>query len=372
MNCLYIHIPFCRAKCLYCSFSSYPGLDFLHGRYCSALLREIRGQQSGQPLGTMFVGGGTPTVLNVEQLKAIVDSCAEVFGFCQDAEISLEANPGTIDYAGLRYLRTAGYNRISLGVQSFDDGELRRLGRVHDAAMAEKAVCDAQQAGFDNLSLDLMYGLPGQTLQSWRRTLQRALELKPQHLSAYQLSIDEGTGFAELAERGELNLAAEEVIAQMDASTLERSRAEGFDHYEISNFCRPGLACRHNLNYWRNQDYLACGAGAVSCLKGVRARRVEDPMAYCEAIEQGREAIAESERLDRTASFKETVIMGLRLTDGISDRRLRKRYGLSLAEVYGRSLDDLSGRGLISFDGLRLRLSEKGRRFANQVMAELV
>lgn len=372
MNCLYLHIPFCRAKCLYCSFSSYSGLDFLHGRYCTALLQEIRSQQSGQLLNTLFVGGGTPTVLSKEQLKMILDTCDEKFGFTVDAEISLEANPGTIDYSGLRFLRSAGFNRISLGVQSFDDRELHKLGRVHDAAMAGKVVIDAQRAGFDNLSLDLMYGLPGQTLQSWRSTLQQALALEPQHLSAYQLSIDEGTGFADLAERDELNLAAEEIIVEMDELTQEISSAAGLDQYEISNFCRPGFACSHNLNYWHNQDYLACGAGAVSCLAGVRARRVEDPMAYCEAIEQGRDAVAESEKLERMASFKETVIMGLRLINGISDQQLRKRYELSLVEVYGKSLDDLSGRGLIHFDGLRLALSAKGRRFANQVMAELV
>jgi len=372
VNCLYIHIPFCRVKCLYCSFSSYAGLDLLHDRYGAALCREIRLCQPERPLDTLFIGGGTPTVLKKEQLKTVVDICREIFGFAPGAEISFEANPGTIDFDALCYLRDAGFNRISVGVQSFDNKELLRLGRLHDADMAEEVIFDVQRAGFDNISLDLMYGLPDQTVQSWQNTLRRAMALEAQHLSAYQLSVEENTGFAQMAAIGELNIPAEEAIVEMDAITAEITGTIGFTQYEISNFARPGYECRHNINYWKNDEYLACGAGSVSYKEGVRARRIEDPLRYCEAVEGGHDFIDESEKLGGGESFKETVVMGLRLSQGVSDKRLHQRYGLGLVEVYGKTLNQLTDRELVRFDGRQLLLTPKGRRFANQVMAELV
>ena len=196
MNCLYLHIPFCRKKCDYCSFASAGGLDSLHPRYREALIKEIRsGHKSGQMLETLFIGGGTPTVLNGSDLLALLDVCKEKYGFAMDAEISIEANPESVDFNLLTMLREAGFNRLSIGIQSLNDDELKRLGRLHDSAMAEKAVTAARQAGFDNLSIDLMYGLPGQSVKSWHETMRGALELDPTHLSAYQLSIEEGTRF---------------------------------------------------------------------------------------------------------------------------------------------------------------------------------
>lgn len=372
MNCLYLHIPFCRRKCLYCSFNSHPGQEHLHERYGRALLKEIGALGRRRPLDSLFIGGGTPTVLETGLLAELLERCADQFGLSEAAEISIEANPESVDAAMLSDLRRAGFNRISLGVQSFEDSELKTLGRIHSAAAAHAAVSAAFRAGFSNVSIDLMCGLPGQQVGSWRRTLDRALELGPRHLSVYQLSIEEGTGFFRLAGAGRLALPAEEAVLDMDEATIDMCRAAGLHRYEISNFARPGYACRHNLNYWRNESYLACGAGAVSYLDGVRESRIANPKTYCRLVEQGEEIIAEREKLARREAFKETVVMGLRLTDGVSQRRLRQRFGLRLIDVYTTELDKLTAQRLISFDGSRLALTGRGMRFANQVMAELV
>jgi oxygen-independent coproporphyrinogen-3 oxidase len=374
VNCLYLHIPFCRSKCLYCSFSSFSGLDSLHQRYCEALKQEIRAIEPAAcaPLDSVFIGGGTPTVLEPPQLDSILACCRETLGLAPDAEISLEANPGTLDYDDLHSLWQSGFNRISFGVQSFDDPELQGLGRLHTGEEARRVVEDARRAGFDNLSLDLMYGLPKQSCESWQDSLEQALALEPEHLSAYQLSVDEGTVFYDRVATGTLNLPGEAYIEQMDRLTVQFCRAAGLTQYEISNFARPGYGCRHNLNYWRNEAYQACGAGAVSYVEGVRAKRLSKPLQYCRQVEQGGVLFEESEELEPHASFRESVVMGLRLLDGISEARLEKRYGLQFGEVYPRELTELAKQGLLLRETGRIALSEKGRQLANQVMALLV
>ena len=372
MNCLYLHIPFCQTKCHYCSFNSFAHLESLHHRYCRALRTEISsGHGAKKPLETIFIGGGTPSVLNVEDLTALLDTCRVEFGFLTAAEISIEANPESADYKFLNALRQAGFNRLSIGIQSLNDNELKKLGRIHTGAMAQQAVINARRAGFDNLSVDLMYGLPGQTVNSWRETLQCVLDLSPRHMSAYQLSIEEHTHFYDIGEDG-LGLPAEGAVLDMDETTRELCSQAGLLQYEISNFSHPGYECRHNLNYWHNGGYFGFGAGSVSYVDGVRERRADDPLNYCEAVEQGSGLITESEELSARSSFKETVVMGLRLIEGISEQRLQKRYGMSLGDVYGTTVEQLADRGLLDWDGSRLALSETGRRFANQVMAELV
>lgn len=379
MNSIYIHIPFCRSKCRYCSFVSFPGLDSLHERYSLALCREIEryaDSTGSSPLSstidTIFFGGGTPTVLEPRRLTAILDSCRQRFEIDPAAEISLEVNPDTVSLEDLYGLKAAGFNRISFGVQSFIDEELQTLGRIHHGQRAKQVVSDARTAGFDNLSLDLMYGLPGQTAATWRQTMECAMSLAPDHLSAYQLSIDEDTAFAELAGRGELQIPGEDLVLEMDAVTAEITGNAGLEQYEISNYARPGYTCRHNLIYWSNEEYLGFGAGSVSYRDGVRTGRIKDPKTYCSMIEQGRESIETSEQLDRIDSFKETVIMGLRLHTGVSERRLQQRYGSGLSEVYGATLDILTEGGLVMFQDDFLRLTDRGRLLANLVMAELV
>lgn len=373
---LYLHIPFCLSKCHYCSFSSYPGLQQLYTRYVQALKTELQqlaeSVQSANGLETIFVGGGTPTVVPAEDLVDILAHCRDLFSWSSTAEISIEANPGTISPKKLEVLRKGGFNRLSLGVQSFSAAELAALGRCHTPKDAVQGYTMARAAGFENISLDLMYGLSEQTRESWRQTLRTALGLKPDHLSMYQLTVEEGTPFADRLAEGVLTLPDEELILEMDEMNIRACSDAGLSMYEISNFARAGCTCRHNVNYWHNGAYLAAGAGAVSYLGGVRRRRLADPEEYCRKVEAGQDIIVESEKLALDASFRESVIMGLRLTEGVSRDRLKARYGIDLAGYYGTTLERLLGQQLVELTTTHLRLTAKGRVIANYILAELV
>jgi len=375
MSSLYIHIPFCLSKCPYCSFVSYTGMDRLHQRYAAALLREaewLSNTISFPPLSTLFLGGGTPTLLPGRQLAEIVTGCTGLFGLSDQAEISIEANPKTIDPAKLTQLRESGITRLSIGVQSFNDRELHSLGRPHSAADATEAVRQARQSGFDNISLDLMYGLPGQNHTSWQQSLEQALSLAPSHLSLYELTVEKGTPYHLQLTQGQLDLPDEEEVAAMDQISATLCHKSGLAQYEISNYARPGQECRHNINYWQNGPYLALGAGAVGCLDGRRQQKTRDPQRYCEQIEAGQSVVQEEEYLERESSFRETVIMGLRMHCGVSREHLQRRYGMDLHGCYGTTLTQLIDQGLLEMSTSHLRLTARGRTFANQVMAELV
>jgi oxygen-independent coproporphyrinogen-3 oxidase len=375
MTALYLHIPFCRSKCHYCSFSSCAGGSELYGPYVSALqeeLSQVAGTELHLPLQSIFIGGGTPSILPCSLLTGILDCCRQLFAMAPGVEISVETNPGTVDEGNLLALFRAGVNRLSLGVQSFDDRELISLGRVHTAEEAITAVQAARIAGFSNLNLDLMCGLPGQTARSWCKTLDQALSLRPEHLSVYQLTIEPGTPFGDLALRRRLELPAEEEILEMDRQTDQACHAAGLQKYEISNYSMPGYECRHNVNYWLNGEYLACGASAVSYRMGVREKRTADVGVYIRRMETGLPVVEDRECLSDEASFRETVIMGLRLVRGISRDTLLQRYGRDLVTYYGATLQKLIDLGLVELTGTHLRLTEAGLPLANQVMAQLV
>jgi oxygen-independent coproporphyrinogen III oxidase len=375
VSALYLHIPFCLSKCPYCSFVSYPDLLEYMPRYVQALKKELAGIADAgveSALTSIFFGGGTPTVLKCELLLDLLAFCHDVLPIADVVEISVEANPGTVDRDCLARLRQAGVNRISFGIQTLIDRELKELGRRYSGEQAKRAIDDARGAGFDNISADLMYGIPGQSLDSWRQNLEQILSLRPEHLSCYQLSIDEGTPFGLLHTSGNLQLADEEEIEGMDLLTVELCRTAGLNQYEIANFAVPGRECRHNINYWRNGGYYAAGAGAVSCVEGRRARREADPRIYCRRIEETGMAIVDIEFLEKEASFRESVVMGLRMNEGVSRSALFDRYGLDITVYYGETLGLLQGNGLVELTPTHLRLSARGRRLANSVMAELV
>ncbi|MGX9726182.1 MAG: radical SAM family heme chaperone HemW [Candidatus Electronema sp. VV] len=364
---LYLHVPFCLQKCAYCSFYSEAGHKD-SSRWLAAVTRQLRQFSSSRPLTSIFFGGGTPTMLPPEALCALLAECRHA----EEAEISLEANPATVDLAALHTLRQAGFNRISLGVQSLYDAELRRLGRPHTAAEAAQTAKLARQADFANLNLDLMYGLPGQTLPSWSETLAQALALRPQHLSIYELTIEEGTPFARQQKEGKLLLPDEDTVLLMLEATQQIVGDAGFRRYEISNYAQPGCECRHNINYWRNGDYIGIGPGAVSCLDGIRRSAVADVAAFCSRIENGQEVWEDEERLEPEAAFRETVIMGLRMTEGVALDELRRRFGIDAAAYYGETLARLTRQALLELVDGRLRLTAQGLLLANAVMAELV
>lgn len=389
---IYVHIPFCVKKCYYCDFLSAPATEEEKHAYVDALLREIRaaGCEFGKKtvgVPSVFFGGGTPSVLAAAETGRILDALRETFCIEQDAEISLEANPKTVTKEKLAAYRRFGINRLSIGVQSCRDGELRLLGRVHSFADFLKTWDLVREAGFDNVNLDLMSGLPGQSTSDWEETLNRVLELSPEHISAYSLIIEEGTPFADwFVENaaafpfsqmtgGRPALPDEETDRQMYHRTKELLAAAGYERYEISNYARPGKACRHNLRYWQGGNYLGFGIGAASYWKGCRYTNTGDTVRYEQAMAcgDGRDAIRENdEQLGTQAQMEEFMFLGLRCMEGISPARFEERFAVPYDTVYGKVTEELERKGLLERENERIRLTEFGIDVSNMVLAEFL
>jgi oxygen-independent coproporphyrinogen-3 oxidase len=365
---LYIHIPFCQAKCTYCDFNSFAGQEHLFDSYTVGLVREMELADPG-PVATIYIGGGTPTVLPLSLLAQAMHGIRHNFDLQAGAEISLEANPGTVGPDVLNGLRALGVNRLSLGIQSFDNGELQRLGRIHTSAQAVQAFHSARLAGFDNINLDLIYGQPGQSLSSWAESLRRALDLQPDHLSLYALTLEDGTPLATAVAKGEVPDPDPDLAADMVEFAQESLSPAGFVHYEISNWARsPQTMCQHNLTYWRNEAYLGIGAGAHSWRNGRRWSNIAQPAEYATRVLCHRQPVASEEIISPELEMGETMIMGLRLLDeGVNFERFRQRFGLDLTSVFSHELEQLVELGLIQENGDRVRLSERGWLLGNQV-----
>lgn len=377
---LYLHIPYCAQKCAYCDFNSYAGsIRADQEAYVAALMHELELYAAdprvvGRPIVTCFIGGGTPTLLPGELLAQVVRRARALFPFAPDAEVTTEANPGTIDFESdkLTQVRQAGVNRISFGVQAFQDQLLQRLGRFHSVAEVGQAVAAARKAGFTNLNLDLMYGLPDQTLENWRQSLEAACALGPEHISAYSLIVEEGTAFHHQYHHGQLPLPPEEDEEAMFFLARETLEAAGYRQYEVSNYAKPGFESRHNSVYWRNEEYLGLGAGAHSYLSGERFWNRRLPQAYVRVLQDGTLPVESGEQLDEAGAMAETMMLGLRLLDGVEEQRFASRFGRSLTEVYGPVLERLSGRGLLEHAGDAWRLTMRGLRLGNTVWAEFL
>ncbi len=367
----YIHIPFCARKCAYCDFNSYSGYtDNLVVRYVEALDREIRSGDDIQAVDTVFFGGGTPTAIPSKLLASLLQTVLSRFPHPSSIEITTEANPGSSDVEGLAALREAGFNRISFGVQSFDDGLLKALDRIHSSDEALKAVDAAKRAGFDNISIDLMFGLPNQTIEQWRNTLDIGLSLGVQHISLYNLIVEEGTGFATLARKGRLPLPDNDTMADMYQLAIDKALGAGMLQYEISNFSRPSRECRHNIHYWQNDQYYGFGAGAVGCLNGVRRTKIKRPIAYCKAIEEGSDLTEESDSSGVDIRMAETMMLGLRMTsNGVSYERFIESYDEDLRNRWSKQIDRCLQSGLVEVLDDRIRLTDRGIFMANDVMA---
>ncbi|MCL5676652.1 MAG: radical SAM family heme chaperone HemW [Firmicutes bacterium] len=376
---VYVHIPYCARKCAYCDFNSYDrfGEDQVE-RYLRALEREMElasghPDVAGRPVTSVFVGGGTPTILSGEQLAGLLHRLGQLFPLAAGAEVTSEANPGTVDRAKLETMREAGFNRLSLGAQALQDRLLERLGRIHRAGEVEESVTAARQAGFTNINLDLMYGLPEQTPADWEETLRWALGLHPEHVSAYSLIVEAGTPFAALHQRGLLPLPDEDLEAAMDETALAWLADAGYEAYEVSNYARDGFRCRHNQVYWHNEEYLGLGAGAFGYLAGERCWNLRRPQDYASALlTEDRLPGEGSERPDRATSMGETMMLGLRLTEGVELERFRRRYGQDLTEVYADPVARLVGLRLLDRTPERLRLTPRGRQVGNRVFAEFL
>ncbi len=365
---LYIHIPFCLRKCLYCDFYSVPFQAGAVGEYISSLHQELRlNKESARDLRTLYMGGGTPTLLSVEEIAGVMDEARKVFSLDHDAEITIEANPGTLTEAKLKGLRMAGINRISIGVQSLVDPELAVLGRIHKAEHASAAVGDARRAGFGNISVDLIYGVPGQTMKTWEYSLLKAIEGGPEHLSAYELTPERNTPLYGLLERGDIAMPDEELITDMYYLAVDILEERGYEQYEISNYAKPGFACIHNLNYWNRGEYLGIGAGAHSFIRGRRMGNAGDISRYCEALGRNLSPVVEDVEISGDAILEEIIFLGLRKTGGVEISRLPDGERL----MKNKAVEELVSHGLVETSGTFLRLTRKGLVLSNEIFLRL-
>jgi oxygen-independent coproporphyrinogen III oxidase len=401
---LYFHIPFCTHRCAYCDFNTYAGQEALIPTYVEALCNEIRlvaaSATQRLPAHTVFFGGGTPSLLTPEQFEQILRTIHDHFDVCPSdpsgiSETSLEANPGTVTPDSLQGLRQAGFNRISFGVQSAHPEELRQLERIHDFFDVIQSVKWARQAGFDNLNLDLIYGLPEQRLSRWQESIRRAVDLGPEHLSLYALTVEHGTPFGRWVARGLLPMPDPDLAADMYEWAANYLEGQGYEQYEISNWSKPGFQCQHNLQYWRNQPYLGFGAGAHGCADRVRVANILRIKAYIERLHPDTlipdvpfplsPATVNQTRLTPHVEMQETMMLGLRLThEGVSTEAFRERFGAELQDVFSKEIDGLVGLGLLEYvlnpsplptgegPGVRVRLTKRGRLLGNQVFMRFV
>ena len=370
---LYLHIPYCLHKCGYCDFNSHPENQEESIRYVDALLKELRAYSSKKyTVPTVFIGGGTPTILLPSQLKQILDRVQQSFNLTPDCEITIEANPATLKLQALHEIRTAGYNRISIGVQSFDEKELKLLERVHNEEEIHSTIQQARSAKFENLSMDLMFALPHQTTEKWCSHLNQAIVKNPDHLSTYNLTIEPTTSFFKLHKKGKLCLPHEDIQLEMYKTTIQTLEDAGYQQYEISNFSKPGMESRHNINYWNNGEYLGVGAGASSYLNGERFKNTNLPSNYIREIGAKKNAIETRERLEPMQAMGETLMLGLRLLKGISIDVFENRFQVSFQKVYGKILEPLLSQELITFNQNRIALSRKGLFLADSVILKFI
>src|ERR1700736_6147364 len=377
---LYLHIPFCHTRCYYCDFNTFAGILPLREPYVRALLSEIAlaGEQARHADGslrrarTIFFGGGTPSLLTVTQVRRLLHACRAAFALDEDAEITLEANPGTLTREQLVGLREAGINRLSLGSQSFDAQLLKTLGRIHTPEEITQALSAARKAGFTSINLDFMFGLPGQTMRHWQETLDQALALHPEHFSLYSLIIEEGTPFYTWAEEGRIIPGDEDLCADMYEYADERLQAAGYVNYEISNWALPGHASRHNLTYWQNLPYFGMGAGAHSFFAGKRFSNERDPQRYINALKKRQLPVVESETIEKMQEMSETAFLALRTAQGLHLPTFEERFAAPFASFVGDRLRMVEEAGLLEHAEGWLRLSKRGRLLGNEVFLRLL
>ena len=395
---IYIHIPFCRSRCSYCDFATGAYEGQLAERYVSALTKEIStfklmpalgaleakigdiqigdsrdGDEAARDVDTIYFGGGTPSLLTPAQVERILHAVYEHFRIAPDAEVTLEMNPGTVSLEIVKEFRACGINRASFGLQTFNDEQLRRLGRTHTADDARRTLSILCEAGFDNVSFDLIAGLPGQTLRQWAQNMDEALALRPAHLSLYLLEVHEGTPLAEQLRRGRWPQPDADVAAEMYQLLIERTRAAGYEHYEISNFCLPGHEARHNLKYWTNAPYYGFGSSAHS-YDGARTRwsNERDAARYVELIETRGSARDETNELSTRDAGAEALYLGLRLRRGVDLRAHQTQFGTDVRREYADDLSRFREADLVELSGDHLRLTPSGLLLSNEVFAAFV
>lgn len=377
---LYLHIPFCVKKCNYCDFFSASGSEEEQEAYVQAMVQEIHRYQEkfrSYEVKTIFFGGGTPSLLSGNQAERIFRSLHDSFEIARDAEITMEMNPGTVDLQKLKQYKEIGVNRLSIGLQSAQNRELKMLGRIHTFEDFLETWKEVEKAGFENRNIDLMSALPGQKLETWEDTLRKVLALQPEHISAYSLILEEGTPFYNWYESGRFDagdweLPSEEEEYTMGERTIQILQEAGMHRYEISNYAKPGKECRHNLGYWNRTEYLGIGAGSSSLIGETRFNRIRDRKEYVEMIHRGEAVDTEQEFLSKESQMEEFMYLGLRKTEGISRTAFQDYFQKSLDEIYGTVIEKLNDEKLLECDGDRVKLSHRGMDVSNCVLAEFL
>ena len=372
---VYIHFPFCARKCHYCDFPSYQGMEQWMEPYLEALFRELlqwKEKVCDCSVKSIYLGGGTPTLFSGEQIAGVLDACFMSFNVQEDAEITIEANPGTVDPDKLSALRKAGVNRLSIGLQAWQDKHLRFLGRIHSSGDFVKSLMDAKEVGFDNINVDVMFALPHQTIEDWLETLEKVCSFDVQHISMYSLKVENGTPLHRWYEEGKFSLPTQEEDRLMYYKGREFVSGFGFRQYEISNFAIPGRECVHNLIYWHNEEYIGCGSGAHSYFNNERFSNTSDVREYIRAINSGTQRISYREKIEEKDERFETIMLGLRLVEGVDKQRYKARFGRCIEYYYGEAIKKLVKQGLLIDDGASIRLTEKGMDVQNVALLEFM
>ncbi|MTI81491.1 MAG: oxygen-independent coproporphyrinogen III oxidase [Firmicutes bacterium] len=370
---LYIHVPFCLRKCRYCDFVSYAYNRNDAELYLNALNREMEYYaQRRLDFNTVFIGGGTPSILETDHLERLLYSARQHFQWTEDAEVTMEANPGTLTEEKLYVMRRMGVNRLSLGVQACQQSLLNTLGRLHDYQQVIQAVQIARVVGFNNINIDLIFGIPGQTLHQWQKTLATVMNLQPEHLSCYSLQLEEGTPLAEAVAKGKINACPEELELQMYNDVIDFLIKKDYQHYEISNFSKPGFNCEHNITYWKNNQYLGVGPAAHSHMQMQRWSNTTELRQYANNLMDNDLPVVERHHLTRQDAMSETVFMGLRLIKGLDLDQFYRRFGQGVYDIWPQQINKLTDQDLIEMSEGYLRLTYKGLRLANQVFVEFV
>jgi oxygen-independent coproporphyrinogen-3 oxidase len=367
---LYIHVPFCKRKCAYCDFPSFAGKESLMMDYTKALCKEIE-TRVDKNIDTIFIGGGTPTYLSLEALKLLQNSLDKLEK-SEDLEFTAECNPESLSREKLQLFKEMGVNRLSIGLQAWQDNLLRALDRVHNLDQFLAAFNTARELGFNNINVDLMFGLPSQTVEQWKETLQRVTDLGIEHISCYSLIIEEGTPFYNMHTKGKLLLPEEEREREMYEYAVSFLRNKGYNQYEISNFSKPNLSCRHNMIYWNLEDYYGCGSGASSYLNSIRYRNTDSIEKYIYVMEKKENAFMEEHKNSREDNMEEFMFMGLRKLEGISEREFFERFNVDIDSIYEDVIKKFTNNELLIRKDGRLYLSEEGIQLSNQVMCEFI
>ncbi|HHD2585932.1 TPA: radical SAM family heme chaperone HemW [Clostridium perfringens] len=371
---LYIHIPFCAQKCLYCDFPSFARKDHLRKAYIEALNKEIinlREKHNNLEINTIFIGGGTPSVLESNELECLLKEIAKL-NMAKDIEYSMECNPGNLTEEKLEVMKKYGVNRISMGLQAKQDNLLKGLGRIHNYKTFKENFLLAKKVGFNNINVDLMFGLPNQRLNEWEETLREIISLEPAHISAYSLIIEEGTAFYNLYENDKLKLPTEEEERKMYHLAKKILEENGFNQYEISNYAKEGKECRHNLAYWNMDNWIGVGSAAASYINGKRIKNISSVEEYINSINEKGEAVEEIINNSKNDNIEEFMFMGLRKINGIDENEFKKRFSMNINDVYGEILNKYIDEGLLIRESGRIFLSEKGIEISNVIMADFL